>query len=202
MPQNNGTHQNNGLRPSASDHVQPQVPDMERAILGAEMIDKDAYPLVAETVPPESFYEPRHQVIQSAIKKLYDDHRNTGGDGNIDILTVTDMLARMDKLEEVGGPGYIAELSSRVASSAHIEYHARVVAQMWAKRQTIKLCSNGITNGFDNTSDIDDELDELEAGIIGIRNCKPNKKTKQSIEFAKEAIEDNQLNCRKYLQII
>lgn len=192
MAQNNNTYQNNQVQSPKSAHAQPQAVEMERAILGAEMIDRDAYPLVAETVPPESFYEPRHQLIQSAIKKLYDDHRNTGGDGNIDILTVTDMLARMGKLEEVGGPGYMAELSSRVASSAHVDYHARVVAQMWAKRRMIKLCSDSEAKGFNETEDIDDVLNELEAGVSELRDYRPNKEIKKAIEYAKEAIAEIQ----------
>ena len=192
MSQNSNRYQNNNVQPSIGDDAPPQALDMEQAILGAEMIDKNAYPTVGETVPPESFYDPRHQIIQSAIKTLYDDQQNTGADGNIDILTVTDMIARMGKLEEIGGPGYIAELSGRVASSAHVEYHARVVAQKWSKRRKIKLCSDGEKKGFDVTSDIDDELDELEAGIAEIRNSKPNKETKKAVEYAKEAIAEIQ----------
>lgn len=177
---------NNNQGSGSSAHVQPQALDIERAVLGAELIDKDAYPSVSDIVPPESFHEPRHQLMQSAIKKLYDEEKP------INILTVTDMLARMGKLEEVGGPAYIAEISSRVASSAHIDYHARVVAQKWAKRRVIKLCSDGETKGFDETVDIDDELDELEAGVSEIRNYKPNKETKKADVFVKEALEEVQ----------
>lgn len=191
MSQNNNKYHNN-VQPSTGDHLPPQALDMERSILGAEMIDKDAYPMVAETVPPESFYDPRHQLIQSAIKKLFDDHRNIDGEGNIDILTVTDMLARMGKLEEIGGPGYIAELSSRVASSAHIDYHARVVAQMWVKRRMINLCSATETKGYDETEDVDDVLDGLEAEVSELRNYKPNKEINKAVDFAKEAIKEIQ----------
>lgn len=190
MPQNSNRNQNNGVQSPKVDLVQPRDLDLERAILGAEMIDKDAYPLVAEIVPPAKFFEPKHQLIQSAIKALYDNQESSGGDGNIDILTVTDMLARMGKLDEVGGPAYIAELSGRVASSAHIERHALIVAEKWTKRQVIKLCSDGETKGYDVTVDAEDELDELEAGITEIRNSKPNKEIRKSIDYAKEAIEE------------
>ena len=83
------------------------------------MIEKDAYSLVSEILRPESFYEHRHQLIYSAITDLAVNQKP------VDILTVKEQLAKRGDLEEVGGPFYITQLSSKVASSAHIEYHAR-----------------------------------------------------------------------------
>ena len=97
-------------------YLQPQALEMEKAVLGALMIDKDAYAIVCETLRPESFYEPRNQMVYSAIMQL------SMAEKPVDILTVTEQLAKMGQLDEVGGPGYVTELSSRVASSANIEY--------------------------------------------------------------------------------
>lgn len=93
-------------------HLQPQEPDLEKVVLGALMIEKDAYSLVSEILRPESFYEPRHQLIYEAIRKLNIEQKP------VDILTVTDELKRSGHLEAVGGPFYITQLSGLVASAA------------------------------------------------------------------------------------
>ena len=108
-------------------HLQPQALDVEDAVLGALMIDKDAYAVVCELLRPESFYDPRHQMIYEAIRDLNMNERP------VDVLTVTEQLAKSGNLEEVGGPGYVAELSSKVASSANIEYHA----QIWENQRKV-----------------------------------------------------------------
>ena len=96
-------------------HLQPQALELEKAMLGAQLIDNKAHDLISGFARKEIYYEPRHQMIQEAINTL-------AADGHpIDILTVTDQLARKGHLEEVGGPAYIAELSSKVTSSANIE---------------------------------------------------------------------------------
>ena len=97
--------------------LQPQAVDLEEAVLGALMIEKDAFSQVSEILRPESFYEHRNQLIFKAISDLALKEKP------VDILTVKEQLEKNDELEEVGGPFYITELSSRVASSAHIEYH-------------------------------------------------------------------------------
>ena len=104
-------------------HVQPQALEFEEAVLGALMIEQDAYSQVSEILRPESFYDHRHQLIYEAIRTLNLQQKP------VDILTVTEHLNSMGKLEEVGGPFYITQLSGKVASSAHIEYHARIIAQ-------------------------------------------------------------------------
>ena len=81
-------------------HVMPQAPDVEKAVLGALMIDKDAYMEVCNLLVPESFYEPRNQMVYEAIQQL------SREESPVDVLTVTDMLGKMGKLEEVGGPDF------------------------------------------------------------------------------------------------
>ena len=116
-------------------HVQPQATEIERAVLGALMIDKDAYAVICEMLNPESFYEPRNQKIYSAIREL------SMHELPVDVWTVTEQLAKQGDLEDIGGPGYVTELSSRVASSANIEYHARIIAQKSLARQLISFAS-------------------------------------------------------------
>ena len=137
-------------------------------MLGALMIDKDAYAVVCESLTPESFYEPRNQKVYQAIMELSLKERP------VDIWTVTEQLAKQGDLEMVGGPGYITELSSRVASSANIEYHARIIAQKSLARQLISFSSNIQTKAFDETVDVDDLMQEAEGSLfeLGQRNMK------------------------------
>ena len=109
------------------------------------MIEKDAYSLVSEILRPESFYEHRHQLIYSAITDLAVNQKP------VDILTVKEQLSKRGELEEVGGPFYITQLSSKVASSAHIEYHARIIAQKALARELITFTSNIQSKAFDET---------------------------------------------------
>lgn len=138
-------------------HVMPQAPEMEKAVLGALMIDKDAYLEVCDLLRPESFYEPRNQMVYEAIQRL------TMEESPVDVLTVTDKLGKMGKLEEVGGPGYVADLSSRVASSANIEYHANVVAEKYLSRQMIHYVGVIGKKTFDETYGIKDVIQEAES---------------------------------------
>lgn len=141
-------------------HVMPQAPEMEKAVLGALMIDKDAYLEVCDMLCPESFYEHRNQIVYEAIMRL------SMEENPVDVLTVTDKLEKMGKLEEVGGPGYIAELSSRVASSANIDYHTNVVAQKYLSRQMIHFVGEIGKKTFDETYDVKDVMQEAEAWLF------------------------------------
>ncbi len=149
-------------------HVQPQAIDLERAVLGALMIDKDAYAVVCEMLYPESFYEPRNQKVYRAIMEL------AMRENPVDVWTVTEQLAKQGDLEDVGGPGYVTELSSRIASSANIEYHARIIAQKSLARQLISFTSRIQGMAFDETVDVDDLMQEAEGSLfeLGQRNMK------------------------------
>ena len=142
--------------------IQPQAPELEEAVLGALMIEKDAYSLVSEILRPESFYEHKHQLIYSAITDLAINQKP------VDILTVKEQLNKRGELEEVGGPFYLAQLSSKVASSAHIEYHARIIAQKALARELITYTSNIQTKAFDETVDVDDLMQEAEGKLFEI----------------------------------
>ena len=163
---------NNRRKPNPIDnkygHLQPQALDIERVVLGALMIDKDAFSMVSEILRPETFYEPRNQKIYHAIQSLSMDEKP------VDIMTVTDQLKREGSLEEVGGPAYIVELSSHVASSAHIEYHAHILAQKFLARQLISFASVIETKAFDETVDVDELMQEAEGSLFELsqRNMK------------------------------
>ena len=166
--------------------VPPQAIDVERAVLGALMIDRDAYAKVCETLRPECFYEPRNQLVFSAIQELL----NAEDEKPIDVWTVTEQLAKQGNLEEIGGPYYITELSSKVASSANLEYHAKIVFQKFQERKLIALGENIKTKGFDPTIDLEDKMSEAEEGLLEIRSSLPDNEIKTLALPTKEAVNE------------
>ena len=142
--------------------LQPQALELEETVLGALMIESDAYSQVSDILKPESFYEHRHQLLYKAITTLALQQKP------VDILTVAEQLRSTGEFEEVGGPAYIAQLTSKVASSAHIEYHARIIAQKHLARELITYTSNIQTKAFDETHDVDDLMQEAEGKLFEI----------------------------------
>lgn len=149
-------------------HLQPQALEVEKVVLGALMIDKDAFSVVAETLRPETFYEPSHQKIFKAIQAL------NMSETPVDILTVTNELQREGTIDDVGGPTYVVDLASRVASSAHIENHAKILIQKFLARQLISFASIIETKAFDATVDVEELMQEAEGSLFEIsqRNMK------------------------------
>ena len=128
---------------NTENRVSPQAPEVEEAIIGACLIEQEALPLIADKLRPEMFYVMCHQMIFSAMLAMYQ------AGTKIDILTVKEELARRGKLEEAGGAYNITLLSSKVASSAHIEYHVRIVHEKYLRREMI-LGLNKLLAGRDD----------------------------------------------------
>jgi replicative DNA helicase len=101
----------------------PQALELEEAVLGALMLEKDALTSVIDILKPKSFYKDAHQRIFSAILALFDKSEP------IDILTVTQQLREQGELEMVGGPFYVMNLTTRINSAANIEFHARIITE-------------------------------------------------------------------------
>ena len=180
---------NNQKKPSGIDQVNfdlgkipPQAIDLEEAVLGAVMLEKDAVISVLDILKPESFYKEVHQKIFNAIVDL------TSKEKPIDILTVTEELRARKKLEEVGGPFYITQLTSRVASAAHIEYHARIVAQKYIQRELIRISSEIQNKAFDESIDVDDLLDFSETELFNIAEGNIKKETAKINVLIQQAI--------------
>ena len=154
----------NANAPSVGEYgrLQPQAPELEEVVLGALMIESDAYSQVSDILKPESFYEHRHQLLYKAITTLALQQKP------VDILTVTEQLRSTGELEEAGGPFYITQLSGKVASSAHIEYHARIIAQKHLARELITYTSVIQGKAFDETHDVDDLMQEAEGKLFEI----------------------------------
>ena len=151
-----------------SGRLQPQARELEDAVLGALMLEKDAYSIISETLRPECFYDKTHELIFTAIQNLAMQQKP------IDILTVVDQLRKNGTLEAAGGTSYIAQLSQKVVSSAHIDYHARIIAQKYLARELISFSSEVASKAFDETNDVDDLMQEAEGRLFEIsqRNVK------------------------------
>lgn len=155
----------------------PQAVDLEEAVLGALMLEKDALTTVVDILSPESFYKDSHKLIYDSILDLFNEGEP------IDLLTVTNQLRKNGKLELAGGAYYITELTSRVSSAANIEYHARIVTEQAMKRDMIRIASDIQREAFEDTTDVFELLDKMEQSLFEIseNNIKKNYMDMRSI---------------------
>jgi len=144
--------------------VPPQAKDLEEAVLGAIMLEKNAFDAVIEILKPECFYVEAHQRIFRAMQSL------TNKSQPIDILTVAEELRSKDELEMVGGPYYVTRLTNAVVSSAHIETHARIILQKFIQRELIRISGEIIGDAYEDTTDVFDLLDDAESKLFEITN--------------------------------
>ena len=180
--------QNQQTRPRMEDlniefgRIPPQAIDLEEAVIGAIMLEKDAVLTVMDILKPESFYKEEHKKIYNAILSL------STKEAVIDMLTVKEELKKSKQLEEVGGPLYIAQLTGKVASAAHLEFHARIIQQKYIQRELIKFSSKVQKKAFDDSIDVDDLLDESERDLFDISEGNIRTETSKLNVLINEAI--------------
>jgi len=157
----------------------PQALDLEEAILGALMLEKNALTAVVEFLRPEHFYTEQHKEIYTAIIDLFKNSEP------VDMRTVVAQLRKAGKLELVGGAYYIAELTSKVSSAANIEYHARIIIEMAIKRDLIQIASQIHHDAYEDTTDVFELLDKTEQNIFQISdsNLRKNYDSMKSLMF-------------------
>ncbi len=146
----------------------PQATELEEVVLGALMLEKDAYVAVCEFLRPECFYKDAHQTIYQSITEL------SMKQEPVDLLTVSQQLRRMGKLDEVGGQAYISELTAKVASAANVQYHAQIIVQKYLSRELIRISSDIQTKAYDEKQDVDELMQDAEGQLFEItqRNLK------------------------------
>lgn len=140
----------------------PQAIDVEQAVLCAMLLDKEAIAKAIENLDETFFYRDSHRVIFTAMTSLFDNH------AAVDLLTMTESLKKMSKLEEAGGPYYLAELANAVPSSANIEYHINIVKEKAIARKLINVCNEVIHDSYEQTKDVEELLDRAERSIFEI----------------------------------
>ncbi len=167
--------------------IPPQALDLEEVVLGAMMIDKKGVDEVIDILSPEAFYKEAHKLIFESIFKLFENSEP------VDLLTVSTQLRKDGKLDLVGGDFYLISLTQRVSSSAHIEFHARIILQKYIQRSLIKISNEIIEDAYDEGQDVFDLLDNAEAKLYEVTqgNVKKSTETAQSLVIqAKKKIEE------------
>ncbi len=167
--------------------VPPQAIDLEEVVLGAMMIDKKGVDEIIDILHPEAFYKNANSLIYDAIKKLFDNSEA------IDLLTVSNQLKKDGTFDKIGGDYYLIQLTQKVSSSAHIEFHARIILQKYIQRSLIKISNEIIEEAFDEGTDVFDLLDNAEAKLYEVTqgNIKRSTETAQSLVMqAKKKIQE------------
>ena len=162
--------------------LQPQARELEEAVLGALLLEKDAYSIVSDILKPECFYEKSHELIYTAVRDL------AMRQEPVDMMTVVEQLKRMGSLDLVGGPVYISELTNKVASTAHLEFHARIIAQKYLARELIRFSATVQDKAFDETVDVDDLMQEAEGSLFEISQRNVKKDVMQINPVIKDAL--------------
>ncbi len=172
-------------------HVPPQAVNIEKVVIGALLIDADAFAVVSETLRPETFYDPRNQKVYKAIQTLAIEQKP------VDLMTVTEELKKEGTIDEIGGAAYLLEISHNVGSSANIEYHANILAQKYLARQLINYSSKLQTEAFDESVDVDELMQRAEGALFEL--SQKNMRTEYTqidpiIDAATKAIQAAQSN--------
>ncbi len=162
----------------------PQAIDLEEAVLGALMLEKDALSSVIDILKPEVFYVDKHQKIFHAIHQLFEKS------SPVDILTVTAHLRQLGELEMIGGAYYITELTNRVASAANIEFHARIIIQKFIQRELIRISTEVIQSAYEDTTDVLDLLDKAEKNLFEIAQNNLRRDSRKMDDLMHETLKE------------
>ena len=154
---------------STEGRVPPQAVDVEEAVIGAMLLEKDAIAKAIETLDDTAFYKPAHQSIYRAMMALFERSEP------VDLITLTEELRRRGDLEKIGGEYYLTELTTKVSSAANIEYHAHIVLERALMRQLIHSSSEVINRAYSETEDALGLLDQAEQNIFDISEQRMKK---------------------------
>ena len=161
--------------------VPPQAVEFEESVLGALMLESDSYLQISEILKPEHFYKEEHGKIYAVIEKLSTKHTP------IDINTVAQQLKIDKELDAVGGPSYLVYLTNRIASTAHIEFHARIIAQKYTQRELIRIGAEMQKRGFEDVEDVQEMLDKAEQSLFDLTTGNVKKEVQSMAQVVGEA---------------
>lgn len=160
-------------------NVPPQAVELEEAVLGALMLEKDSIISVQEFVTPETFYSEAHRLIYKAIVELSAELKP------IDLYTVTERLKARKELKQVGGAAYLAQLTQKVGSAANVEFHAKIIAQKYVQRELIRSATEIQRRSYDESSDVTDLIEFAEGEIFKVSEGH----VKRSVQVSKDILE-------------
>ena len=172
----------NYTSPALDGKLQPQATDLEEAVLGAMMLEKESLSNVIDILKPEAFYRPAHQSIYRAILDLFNNSEP------VDLLTVTSQLKKNGELDMAGGAYYISQLTNRVASSANAEYHARIILQKYIQRDLIRISTEVINHSYEDSTDVFDLLDKATESIFQLVDTNVRKQQDSISKLLAKAI--------------
>ena len=161
----------------------PQAPDLEDAVLSAILIEKEAMTKVLDILEPESFYKPAHQAIYRSMRRLFERSQP------IDLFMVSEDLKKNEELEMIGGVSYLASLTSKVTSSANIEYHARIVTEKFIQRELIRTSTEVISAAYEDSTDVLTLLDKAGNNIFEITERNMGKQVADMGSLANQLME-------------
>ncbi|MDA0378410.1 MAG: replicative DNA helicase [Bacteroidetes bacterium] len=167
---------------SRSGRVPPQAVNVEKTVLGAMLIEREAIPKAVEILQPGSFYSQQHNAIYEAILSLFE------RSNPVDLITVGDELKRRDKLESVGGSYYLSELTAAVDTAANVEYHARIVAEKALLRGLIETMTTVVGQAYDASADAFELLDHAESEIFRISDSQLRRAATSMHDVLKETL--------------
>jgi replicative DNA helicase len=159
----------------------PQAIELEEAVLGAILMESKSIMIVIDILTDQSFYTPQHQYIYKAIINLYEKNRP------IDILTVSENLKGSGHLEDVGGVYYISTLTNKIASSANIEEHARIIQEKYIQRELIRISSNCIQEAYTDQEDVFSLVDYIQAQLIELSKSGVKQQIQHLSSIVKES---------------
>jgi replicative DNA helicase len=145
---------------SSGPRTPPHSAEMEKALLGALLLDGSAFARVGDLLDESSFYRPLHAIIYGAMRNL-DRHHEP-----IDLVTVAEELKRQNRLEEIGGPVYLTELAESMPSSANVEHYARVVHEKSLLRRMISLGTETATSAYESAARADEVFEDLQRRLV------------------------------------
>ncbi len=162
--------------------VPPQAVELEQAVLGALMLEKDAIIDVQEYVRVETFYTEEHRIIFKAIQDLSFEMKA------IDLYTVTERLKAQKELQKVGGAAYLAELTQKVASAAHVEFHAKIIAQKYVQRELIRSATEIQRRSYDEEIDVTELIGFAEQEIFRVSDGNVKRSVQSASDILRKAL--------------
>jgi replicative DNA helicase len=161
----------------------PSAPEIEAAVLGAMLIEKEAVPKAIELLKPETFYLKPHQMIYETMLSLFE-----SGEA-IDTVTVYEELKKRNQIDEVGGAVYLSKLSQNISSAANVEFHARILLEKQILRGLITSSHEIARAAYDGASDAFDILDDAERKIFEITEAHLQKSFQGMDRAVRDALE-------------
>ena len=168
--------------------VPPQAIDVEEAVLGTLMIEPNKVADVLDVLIPECFYKETNRKIFEVIRTLSLNHNP------VDIYTVSNELSKNGDLDLIGGPFYLSQLTSKIGSAAHLEYHIKILLQKYIQRELISISTQVQKDSFDDSIQVDDLLDSAQQKLFLLAEKNMKRDSQPVSTILKETVEEIEQN--------